>query len=371
MQIFTESDVKNKRIICRFDFDVPVLDDGKIADTNRIDAAIPTISRLLQQNVEQILILAHRGKPVGVDATLTMQEVANYLAQKLSDNPSATSEIVQQDAINNLGVYGIFPKVYLLENIRFDAGEEKNDPKLAAEIARHGDVFIFDAFATAHREHASTVGVSALLPHFSGLHLAQEIQYLSNIKDNPNQPLMFIIGGAKIEDKLPIIEKLAPLADQFLIGGAVANTFLKSRNIDVKRSLVDPDFITQANDIFERYEDKIMLPTDYAWDRDSICDIGPETIMQFEDALADAKTVFWNGNLGRTEDPRFSRGTLMIADVLARSPQITRVIAGGDTVGFLNQHQLADKMTFVSTGGGASLDYLAGKSLPALTILDE
>ncbi len=366
MRTIDQADLQGKRVLCRIDCDIP-FNGQAIVDDNRLRAAIPSIDFILQAHPARLVLISHRGRPQGLDPQLTLEPVADYLAKHYG---SHTVERLPGQFANQLDLFKITEALYLTENVRFIAGENDNDPGFVSALAKEGDIVIFDAFADAHRDHASTSGLANTLPSYAGLHLTRELQSLDLLRGQAQHPLIFIIGGSKIEDKLPVIENLANQADRFLIGGVVANTLLKASGMDIKQSLTQDQFLEEGKQILSKYSDKIVLPTDHVWDGEAIMDIGPRTIMEFEDVLADAKTVFWNGNLGKTEDLRWSKGSLVIADILSRSPEMNRIVAGGDTVGFLSVHHLVDSMTFVSTGGGATLEYLAGKELPALAALE-
>lgn len=372
MRSIEQSDLKDKKILCRLDFNVPFDSHGLIADTAKIDAALPTVNYLLEKGAAKIVILSHRGQPkIYPDLSLSLQPVADYLATAFSQGKSNKAPRQQAVFAEGLNLFTITEKIFLSENVRFTQKEEANDAEFAKMLAQGFDLFVFDAFATAHRAHASTVGVCAYLPSFAGLLVEKEIANLQPIRDGADHPFFVVMGGAKVKDKLPVIENLAEKTDQFLIGGAIANTFLKASGVDVKKSLIEEDKVDLAKSYLERFGEKLHLPSDYVWDEnEAIMDIGPKTIMEFEDKLGEAATVFWNGNLGKTEERHFSTGTLMIGDYLSKCPEITRVVSGGDTVGFLDQHNLADKMTFASTGGGATLEFLSGKDLPALAALE-
>lgn len=355
-----------KRVLIRCDFDVPIREDGSIDDTNRIDADLPTIKKIISDDASEILIIAHRGQPEGYEAKLSLAPVADYLVYALG----LTDRVQKIDNFFiDLPAYKIGKHIYLLENIRFDDREIKNDKKLAKLFAGAYDLFIFEAFATAHRSHTSTVGISDVMESYAGYRVADEIKHLKLLRDNPAKPCVFIVGGAKIEDKLPVIENIAPIANKILIGGAVANTFLKARGVHVKSSLVEDEMLVKAHQILQRFGDKMLLPSDHVWDGPAIVDIGPATIKEFSYYLHNAKTVFWNGCLGKTDDPRYTVGTVSIAKYLSTQKDVMRVVAGGDTVAVLDRHNLAHKMTFISTGGGAALEFLSGKSLPALKAL--
>ncbi len=368
LRTLNQADFAVKRVLCRIDADVPFSTDGTITDDNRIRAAIPTLDYILKAKPQRLVLLAHRGRPRGEDQQLTLQPVADYLARHYAQAPT---QRLQGQFAGGLDLFKITNQLYLAENVRFNPGEQTNDPAFVQELANQGDILAFEAFADAHRNHATTAGLLRAIPSFAGLRVIEEVHYLDHLKNQADRPFVFIIGGVKIEDKLPVIENLSKHADRFLIGGAVASTFMKAQGQDTRQSLVQDEQLDAARRILQRFGEKIVLPIDQQWQGDSIVDVGQQTIQQFEDVLADAKTIFWNGNLGKTEQPQFSKGTLMIGDYLARLSHATRVVAGGDTVGFLSAHNLAEKMTFASTGGGATLDYLAGKELPALQALQQ
>jgi phosphoglycerate kinase len=340
--------------------------DGSIEDTNRIDAALKTIKKIIADDASEILLIAHRGKPDGIDPHLTFVLVAEYLAYVLGLTQSVQKI---KNFLIDLPAYKIGNHIYLLENIRFDEREEENNANLVSAFTSAYDSFVFEAFATAHRAHASTVGVSRHMESVAGYKVLDEVKHLELLRDDPQKPCVYIIGGAKIEDKLPIIENVSQKVNKILVGGAVANTFLKSRGEHVKGSLVEDDLLKKARYILEKFGEKIQLPVDHIWNDGAIVDIGPETVKNFEHYLDGAQTVFWNGCLGKTDDIRFEIGTVALGKYLARLKDATRVVAGGDTVGVLDNHNLAKKMSFISTGGGAALEFLAGKELPALKAL--
>ncbi len=373
LRVVKPSDVTGKRVLCRFDFNVPLSETDQggaraILDAHKIDQSLETIQLIVNAGASEIVMMSHLGQPTGVDPNLSLGPVADYLALKLNQSHQFGAKKLTK---GDFEAFKVAENLYLLENVRFNKGEENSDPTLAKRYATLGDVFIFDAFASAHRNHASTVGVLDILPSFAGLLIAKEVKYLSSIRDGAKHPFVTIIGGAKIVDKLPIIDSLMTKVDTFLVGGAVANTFLKASGEDVKQSIIDAQNVETAREIIEKLGDRLVLPVDHIWDNDSIVDIGPKTTMLFEDRLTDAATVLWNGNLGKTEDRQFSRGSLLITDFLSRLTEKTRVIAGGDTASFVRKHNLADQMTFVSTGGGATLDFLAGQEMPVLKKLED
>lgn len=366
LRTIREVNFNRKRVLVRCDFDVPIRDDGSIEDTNRIDASLNTIKKIITDNANEVLLLAHRGQPNKFEKKLTMAPVAEYLVYALGLTDKAQTIA---DFFLDMEGYRIGKGLYLLENIRFDEREIANDHNFANLFADAYDQFVFEAFATSHRSHTSTVGISNLMESCAGYKVEDEIKHLTLLRDNPQKPCIYIIGGAKIEDKLPLIEFIASKVNKILVGGAVANTFLKSRGEHVKNSLVEDEMLDKAKHILHRFGDKIHLPIDHVWDANAIVDIGPETINEFKRFLDDSKTVFWNGCLGKTDDPSFSTGTISIAKHLADINGATRVVAGGDTVGVLDEYNLAKKMTFISTGGGAALEFLSDKELPALKAL--
>jgi 3-phosphoglycerate kinase len=365
MKIIENAELNGKKVLIRADFNVPI-ENGVISDANRIDAALPTIEYCLENGAVQVIILAHLGQPtVYPDLKLTLKPVAEYLAKKydfkLVEKPKFFPE--------ELAGFQVAEKVILVENTRFTKNEEENNPDFAKAMSEFGDVFIFDAFASAHRAHASTVGIMNYLPSYAGILVEKELGYLEPIRETPRHPFVVMVGGAKVSDKLPTIEFLAELADCVLVGGVIANTFMRAMGIDVKSSKCERDQINNAKRIIELLGDKLVIPEDYVWDnKQAICDIGPKTVMRFIQKIGSARAVLWNGNLGKTEDSRYEAGTLNVARYMAIQGSL-RVVAGGDTVGYLNELKLAHHMTFVSTGGSATLDYLAGKKLPALTLL--
>ena len=387
-------DVAGKRVLVRVDFNVP-LQDGVVSDDTRIRAALPTLNYLIEHKASLILC-SHLGRPKGPDPNLTMNPVADRLGDLLGSPVNKIDSLVGPDA--SRAVLALLPgQVILLENTRFEVGEKKNDPTLAAQLASLADVYVNDAFGTAHRAHASTAGVALTMraqgkPAVAGFLLQKELDYLGGALDNPSRPFIAIIGGAKISGKIDVMENLLTKVDRLLVGGGMANTFLKATGLDVGDSLVEDDKLDLAQQLFQRAANLLMLPTDAAiadafipdarrkivpvdavpagW---CILDIGPATIDQFRDALTGAQTVVWNGPMGVFEFPQFAQGTLAIAQSLA---QITQqggrsIIGGGDSAAAVHQLGLASKMSHISTGGGASLEFLEGKRLPGVEVLDD
>ena len=391
MKTLESIDVKNKRVLMRADFNVPIK-EGAVSDDTRIQAALPTIKKLLEQDATLIL-MSHLGRPKGeVKDEFRLEPVAEHLAKLLdrevryqkTDGPASAE---QQAFVAEAGEGSIT----LLENTRFDSREKSNDPEFAKVLAGYADVYINDAFGAAHRAHASTEGVAHLLPSAAGLLLENEIKTLSKLLDKPEKPFKVIIGGAKVSDKIGVIENLLELADEILIGGAMAYTFFKAQGGEVGDSLVEDDKLGVAKDLLARAESqntKIILPSD------SLCakeieeevttevhpsndipeglkglDIGPDAIETFKNTLADAKTILWNGPMGVFEVPPFDKGTKAVADAVANLEGFT-VVGGGDSVAAINKIGVADNIDHISTGGGASLELLEGKTLPGVAALE-
>lgn len=373
----------------RVDLNVPQNPDGSIADTFRLDAMLPTL-RLLQDKKARIILISHLGRPEGPDPKLSLKPVADKLAERLGSPIAFAADTVGDEA--QAAAAHLQPgEVLLLENLRFDPREEANDPVFAKALAALADLYVNDAFATAHRAHASTVGVAQFLPSLPGPLLEHELAMLDKALGRPEQPLLVIVGGAKISTKLALLDNLTPKADAIFVGGAMANTFLAAQGMNIGASLAEPDLIPTANTILLEGANRrceIMLPIDAVirsgdkkdirivpaqsvTDGWAIYDIGPATCLRLEDKIAEAQTIIWNGPLGLFEQKPFEAGTFAVAQMLAtRAKEGATVVAGGgDTVAALTQCGLLDKLTFVSTAGGAFLEWMEGKELPGLAAL--
>jgi phosphoglycerate kinase len=333
------ADVAGKRILVRVDFNVP-LEDGRVADDTRIRAALPTIELLLERGAGEVVLMSHLGRPKGVDPALSMAPVEERLRELLGNE-----------------------RVRLLENTRFDPRETANDPGLAAELAAHGDLYVNDAFGSAHRAHASTEGVARVLPAYAGLLLLRELEELGSLLEAPERPFVAVLGGAKVEDKIGVLRSLATTADVILIGGKMAEQVDRDTGYEL------PDDVVAAAAFEPDAESRVV-----AWDEVPEgwlgLDIGPSTRERYAARIGEARTVFWNGPMGVFEWPRFAEGTKAVAEAVARADART-VVGGGDSVRAVEELGLADRIDWISTGGGASLELLEGKDLPGVIAIPE
>lgn len=382
-------DVRGKRVLVRVDFNVPQDEAGKVTDDTRIRAALPTIE-YLRQNGARVILTSHLGRPKGqVVEKLRLDPVAERLSELLGQPVRKLDEAI--GPVVREAVTAMRPgDILLLENLRFYPEEEANDPTFARQLASLADVFVNDAFGTAHRAHASTEGVAHNLPAVAGLLMAKEVDFLGRALQRPERPFVAILGGAKVSDKISVIESLLPKVDRLLIGGGMANTFLLAMGHEVGDSLVEQDKLDVARGLLARGGDKIMLPVDVAiadafsaeanlqivaidqvpagW---SILDIGPETVRRYGQALQGARTVVWNGPMGVFELEPFAAGTMAMAHAVADLPGATTIVGGGDSVAAVEAAGVADRITHISTGGGASLEFLEGKVLPGVAVLHD
>ena len=384
-QTVRDVDVRGKKVLVRVDFNVP-LKDGQVADDTRIRAAMPTITYLLD-NGAAVILISHLGRPKGErKPELSLRPVAAYL-ETLLERPVVFAEDCIGPAAESAAAALQPGEVLLLENTRFHPEEKKNDPQMARQLAALADLYVNDAFGSAHRAHASTEGVAHYLPAVAGFLMEKEIRYLGQAIANPEKPFVAILGGAKIGDKIGVIRNLLGKADQILIGGGMANTFFKAQGYPVGDSLVEDDALETARALLADAGPKLRLPVDVviadAFDNEAerrvmavapipegwrILDIGPETVANYSKVIAGAKTVVWNGPMGVFEMPNFAKGTFGIAEAVAASDAVS-IVGGGDSVAAVRQSGLADKITHISTGGGASLEMLEGKVLPGLAAL--
>lgn len=350
-------------MLVRVDFNVPLV-DGQVADDSRIRAALPTITWLIEHGAASVALCSHLGRPKGADPSLSLTPVARR-ASEILGRPVP----LVPDAIGVRAPEG----VSLLENVRFHVEEERNDPAFARSLADAFDAYVNDAFGAAHRAHASTEGVAHVLPAYAGLLLEKEVATLTRLVGSPERPFLAIVGGAKVSSKIDVLRSLAEKADVIAIGGGMANTFLAATGIDVKRSLSEPDREGDARAILAKAGERgarVILPSDPRWKDDRILDIGPATVKEIEAAIREARTIFWNGPLGYFEDPEFAHGTMAVARALADA-EATTVVGGGESVQAVQQLGLADRMTHVSTGGGASLELIEGKRLPGVEAIPD
>ncbi len=383
-------ELQGKRVFCRVDYNVP-LTGGKVGDDTRIRATLPTL-RLLSDRGARTVLASHLGRPRGQpNPSLSLSVVAEHLSRLLGRAVAFSPECVGETA--EQAARAVPPGEFLLlENLRFHKGEEANDPAFSSALTRLGDVYVNEAFGTAHRAHASTVGVPALLkPAAAGLLMDAELQHLGRVLERPESPFVAILGGAKVSDKIELIENLLPRVDAFLVGGAMAYTFLKAFLKPVGKSLVEEDRVTLAKALVQKARaagHDFVLPVDHVvtvGGKDDAyrttegveivgdevgSDIGPKTAEIFSARIGAARMVLWNGPLGRFEVEAFSRGTRQVAEALAASAA-TSIVGGGDTAAAVASFHLADRMTHVSTGGGAALEYLSGLPLPGVEILDD
>lgn len=384
-------DVRGKKVLVRVDFNVPLDDSQKITDETRIQAALPTIQYLTDHGAK-VILMSHLGRPKGeVNPKFSLKPVAERLSELLDTKVLFADDCVGPEAEKVVGELQD-GQVALLENLRFHKEETKNDPAFAKQLASLGDLYVNDAFGSAHRAHASTAGVADYLPAVAGYLIGKELSVMGKALEDPARPFVAILGGAKVSDKIGVISNLLTKVDCLIIGGGMANTFVLAEGYEVGRSLVDAEKLDLAKDLLKQAKDsgvKVLLPVDFvvapevsadaptkivpvdAIPKDEMAlDIGPETRKLFADEIKTARTVIWNGPMGVAEIPQFAGGTEAVAQALADTDAVT-IIGGGDSAAAIKQLGFADKMTHISTGGGASLEFLEGRELPGVAALND
>ncbi len=389
-----DADVKDKTVLVRADLNVP-MEEGRVTDTTRIDRFAPTVRDLVTRGAK-VVIISHFGRPKGQrDKKFSLKPVAEALSNILGMEVRFANDCVGEVA--EKAVWALKPgEVLMLENLRFHPGETENDENFARRLSVLADLYVNDAFSVSHRAHASTYGITKFLPSYAGLSLMKELEALSSALDNPERPTAALVGGAKVSTKIPVLENLLPRMDQIIVGGGMANTFLLALGHDVGKSLAEPDYVDTARTILEKAKEnscEIVLPVDAVCAKEfkagaetevcdldgvpadsMILDIGPQSIADLKMRLQDLKTLLWNGPLGAFEVPPFDTGTVEIARAaaaLTKAGKLTTVAGGGDTVAALNAAGVTDEFTYVSTAGGAFLEWLEGKELPGVKALKE
>ena len=385
-------DVNGKKVLVRCDFNVPIdSETGKITDNRRIRAALPTIQYLLDHNAK-VILCSHLGRPKGeFNLKYSLKPVAEELSKLLNKDVKLAKDVIGESA-KELTSNMKEGDIVLLENVRFHKEEEQNDPEYSKALASMAEIYVNDAFGTAHRAHSSTTGVADYLPAASGFLIEKELEFLGGALENPKHPFVAILGGAKVSDKIGVIENLLDKVDTLIIGGGMAYTFYKAQGHHIGTSICEEDKLDLAKSILEKAQEKgvkLLLPVDnhvsseYSNNGEEKMvdsteipdgfmglDIGPKTIEKFEEAVKDAKTVVWNGPLGVCEFDKFATGTKAVATMLSKI-EATTIIGGGDSAAAIEKLGLADKMTHISTGGGASLEFLEGKTLPGIACLQD
>ncbi|MCL5888137.1 MAG: phosphoglycerate kinase [Actinobacteria bacterium] len=382
-------DVRGKRVLVRVDFNVPLHEEA-VTDDTRIRAALPTL-RYLVDHGARVIVMSHLGRPKGTpDLRYSLRPVRRVLQRLIGRNVSFVDEIVGDEAADVVSRM-VDGEIVVLENVRFHPGESANDPEFAKALASLADIYVNDAFGAVHRAHASTVGVAAHLPAVSGLLLARETETLTGMLANPDRPFVAILGGSKVSDKFSVIERLLDSVDTLIIGGGMCFTLIVAKGVDVGKSLVEPEWIEPAKAILDKVANngvELLLPVDFvisdaiAEDADTRIvgreeipadmmglDIGPATVELFSQAIGDAKTVFWNGPMGVFEMTPFENGTRKVATAVTRNNRAVSIVGGGDSVAALRKFDLEERVTFVSTGGGASMKLLEGSKLPGIEAL--
>ena len=386
-----DADVAGKRVLVRVDFNVP-LQDGSVSDDTRVRAALPTL-RYLVDHGARVIIMSHLGRPKGErDPQYSLRPVRRVLQRLLGRNVVFVDDIVGREAHEAVDRM-VDGEILMLENVRFHPGEKANTPEFAAELASLGDLYVNDAFGAAHRAHASTAGLADHLPAYAGLLLAREVETLTGMLSDPERPFVAILGGSKVSDKFGVIDRLLDSVDTLIIGGGMCFTLLVAKGVDVGKSLVEEEWVEPAGEMLEKAASNqvdLLLPVDFvaagdiAEDADTVIvgreeipadmmglDIGPTSIELFKEAISGARTIFWNGPMGVFEKKPFEAGTREVATAVARNSRSVSVVGGGDSVAALKKFGLEERVTFVSTGGGASMKLLEGSSLPGIDALQD
>jgi phosphoglycerate kinase len=372
------NDLKDKNVVVRVDFNVPISQNGEIKDDSRIKASLKTIKFLLQSNAKEIILISHLGRPVvrpkekienivRGNQKLVLEPAAEKLSEWLKIKTAPERFILKKI---NYPAYRISPKIIMLENIRFDWREEKNNDVFSKELATLGDIFVNDAFAVCHRTHSSVVGITKFLPSYAGYLIEKEMINLDKLLIEPEKPFVLVLGGAKVYDKMMVIKNILKKVDFILLGGVMLNTFMATRGIDIKRSIVEKDRLELADKLFRKAPKKFIFPTSLVWDKGKIVDVDPKAVETWKRYFDKAKTIFWNGTMGLTSMGinKYTFGTQKVAKIIAGSEAV-KVVSGGDTISEVAKLKLESKFDFVSTGGGATLEYMAGNKLPGLEVL--
>lgn len=371
MKSIREAKLEGKTVFLRVDYNVP-MENGKILDINRIKKSTATIKYMLEHKAK-IIIATHLGKPKGkIDPKTSTVPLASELAKELKHKVFATDYLIDEQVKEKVAKMKS-GDILFLGNLRWNSGEEANDISFAKSLAEYADIYVNDAFGASHRAHASISAITQFLPSYAGFLLESEVTTLSLLLKNPVPPFLLIMGGAKIEDKTDMIENLADKVDKILVGGGIANTFLAAKGQDVSVSLYEPEMIDKCKELLSKYAKKIILPIDSIYHKHddggfSIMDIGYETRKMFVSEISRAKTIFWNGNMGKSEDRQYEGGSKVVAHAVTAN-QATSVVAGGDTVGYVLSNKLEEGISFISTGGGAALEFLSGDKLPGIESL--
>ena len=390
MKTIDDANFKGKRVIVRVDFNVP-MNEGTVTDDTRIRRAIPTIKKLVDDGAK-VILMSHLGRPKGegYEPEFSLQPAAMKLSDLIGRPVAFSKDTIGEGAVEKIDAMAD-GDILVLENLRFDAREKKNDEKFASELAILADAYVNDAFGTAHRAHASTAGIANYLPAYAGYLLSEEVKTIKGMLDDPKRPFVAVLGGSKVSDKIKVIDNLVGKADTIIVGGAMCFTFLKAQGANVGASLVEDDWVEKCKVMLEKAKDNdcvLLLPVDVvcatkieAGVDTKICnaydievdmmglDIGPKTVENYEKAIASAASVFWNGPMGVFEINEFAVGTKKVAEALAENENAQTIIGGGDSVAAVNKFNLSDKMSFISTGGGASMELVQGDDLPGVVAL--